>query len=410
MRGLNVRGLNSVGGDHLNIAIVGSVVEEKDVMNYLGSSVAGNKMQLGFIRSFYRHLGNVQVISVEPHQQWRGNGKIVVGGKNETIDNKIPIKKVFFINLIVIKQITIWLSIFINLMVWGLKNYNDKEKVIIVYNTVSYFAIPVLLISTILNCKSLAIVADLPIKKSNKSLISRLEDYLEVKLIKKFNLLISLTKNIVQDFGNKQPYLVIEAGIEEKIFQSIAVVKRKSKIFDIVFSGSLNELSGIELAIKAINKIEDKTIRLNIYGKGIMEKFVRESAENNPNIKFHGNVSNAEIMLIQRKADLLIAPREPDDYTTKYTFPSKLVEYMATGVPVICNKLQGIPNEYYNHIIALDSAAEHSWAKEIESVRNDKKGYYKNKANQAKAFIFENKTWEKIDIELVNFLKENIHA
>ena len=39
-------------------------------------------------------------------------------------------------------------------------------------------------------------------------------------------------------------------------------------------------------------------------------------------------------------------PRSADAEYTKYSFPSKTIEYLATGVPVVMNRLPGIPEEY----------------------------------------------------------------
>jgi len=154
-----------------------------------------------------------------------------------------------------------------------------------------------------------------------------------------------------------------------------------------------------------MNHLHDNSIKLNIYGKGELEDYVIKSSQFNSNIIFHGTVANDKMMEIQRHSDLLISPRLPDDFTTKYTFPSKIVEYMATGVPVLCNKLRGIPNEYDTYIEALDSVDELLWAKTIKSIQEDVNGHYTDRAKKAREFILQNKTWEKLAPKIFSFLR-----
>ena len=385
--------------------MVGSIVNENEIAILPAVSVAGNKMQLGFLRGLHKYASQISAISIKPYEMWKGKGKIFVKSDKSLIDNSIKLKHIFYINFIFVKQITIFISIIVNLLVWYFKNITDSEKIILVYNTISYVALPALLLSKIFKCKSVFIVADLPIVDKRKNLIQRLEDRKEIELIRKCDLLIPLTEEIAKNFGNKhQSYLVIEAGQEEKYIKECEEHK-SSDIFNIVFSGSLNQLSGIELAIGAMNHLHDNSIKLNIYGKGELEDYVIKSSQFNSNIIFHGTVANDKMMEIQRHSDLLISPRLPDDFTTKYTFPSKIVEYMATGVPVLCNKLRGIPNEYDTYIEALDSVDELLWAKTIKSIQEDVNGHYTDRAKKAREFILQNKTWEKLAPKIFSFLR-----
>ena len=47
---------------------------------------------------------------------------------------------------------------------------------------------------------------------------------------------------------------------------------------------------------------------------------------------------------------MLVNPRQNTDIFTKYSFPSKTMEYLASGRPVIGYRLDGIPEEYYKYI------------------------------------------------------------
>lgn len=47
--------------------------------------------------------------------------------------------------------------------------------------------------------------------------------------------------------------------------------------------------------------------------------------------------------MISKNADVLVNPRQNDDEYTKYSFPSKNIEYLMTGNAVMAYMLDGIP-------------------------------------------------------------------
>lgn len=54
------------------------------------------------------------------------------------------------------------------------------------------------------------------------------------------------------------------------------------------------------------------------------------------------------------KATLLINPRPTTEAYTKYSFPSKNMEYMVSGTPVLTTKLPGMPAEYNEYVYLVD--------------------------------------------------------
>ncbi|MBP3360682.1 MAG: hypothetical protein J6N52_07515 [Clostridia bacterium] len=51
---------------------------------------------------------------------------------------------------------------------------------------------------------------------------------------------------------------------------------------------------------------------------------------------------------------MLVNPRSATDEFTKYSFPSKTMEYMLSGTPVVMYKLAGIPDEYDEYLNYFD--------------------------------------------------------
>ena len=58
-------------------------------------------------------------------------------------------------------------------------------------------------------------------------------------------------------------------------------------------------------------------------------------------------------------ADFLLNPRDTEWLGSKYSFPSKLFEYMLLDRPIISTRMRGIPNEYFDCFLAIsDTSAD----------------------------------------------------
>ena len=58
----------------------------------------------------------------------------------------------------------------------------------------------------------------------------------------------------------------------------------------------------------------------------------------------------------------------PNKY--KYSFPSKTMEYLASGTPTLLYRLPGIPDEYFNYCFVVDGLGIKALQVKIEEVLN----------------------------------------
>lgn len=112
----------------------------------------------------------------------------------------------------------------------------------------------------------------------------------------------------------------------------------------VLYSGTLNRELGIGLLLEAFAGLPE--CQLWLCGKGDLEPEIIASAQTQGNIRMFGFVSQRQAVYLQSKADVLINPRIDKGEYTKYSFPSKTLEYLRAGKPVLCCKLGGIPGEY----------------------------------------------------------------
>lgn len=198
-----------------------------------------------------------------------------------------------------------------------------------------------------------AIVADLPNMSnlsSNQGVLLRL--FSADRAEKSYSLLycvdsfVLLTKHMADYMNITQPFCVME-GIAPENFDLAPddeSLGRTEKI--VLYTGTLHRKFGVLHLVEAFNTLSDPNLRLMICGIGDSEAEICEASKKDPRVKFMGQLKRSEVLALQKKATVLVNPRLNNEEFTKYSFPSKTMEYLASGVPVIAYKLDGIPDDY----------------------------------------------------------------
>lgn len=75
-----------------------------------------------------------------------------------------------------------------------------------------------------------------------------------------------------------------------------------------------------------------------------------------------GVVPNQDVVMAELEASLLVNPRPTHEEFTKYSFPSKNIEYMSSGTPLLTTKLPGMPKEYYPYVFLIEDESTEGYA------------------------------------------------
>ena len=237
---------------------------------------------------------------------------------------------------------------------------------------------------------AIAIVTDIPkyLAKGKYTFFTRLMDY----LIKKYDGYVLLTKAMDPLVNpNRKPYIIMEGLCEDSSAAEPVEEKTKNEVFTCVYTGSLALNTGIEELVKAVTLIERQDIKLKVYGNGILADSVKKAQENDSRIEYCGVVTNAEAVEAQRQADLLINPRPADVAYGHVSFPSKIMEYMASGTPLLTTKLPGIPEEYFDYLYLINDYSENGIKKSIETVMEYSFEDRNKFGSAARDFVLKNK-------------------
>lgn len=312
-----------------------------------------------------------------------------------------------FTNLFILKHFSKYFRLKPFLREWALEG--RRKKVLIGYALTAEFIACIHYIKKVNpEVKTIMVVPDLLeyMNTSEKeSLLYRVLKSAEsgyiMRNIRSVDGFVILTELMKDAMGIGNNFAVVE-GIATDTFKNIGpnrVTQSGEKI--ILYTGTLNKKFGVLNLVEAFKMIPGENYRLILCGTGDLEKKIQEEEQSDRRIIFKGLVSREEALRLQQEATVLINPRQNNEEYTKYSFPSKVLEYLCSGTPVIAYKLDGIPDEYdkYIHYIEDNSLASLK-AKIIEICESDREERlrfgnmardfvltYKNKKVQAKKIL-----------------------
>lgn len=293
---------------------------------------------------------------------------------------------------------------------WIKTVYKGGELIIFAYSMrSSAMATATYIKSKIKKAKIYLIVTDLPqfmdLSQNKVKAFLKEIDWIQIKQMqKKFDGFILYSSEMAEFLKiPNDKWMLMEGSYEEN--KKLEIEKKETSIKSLIYSGMLEKQYGINLLLDAFMKIKDDNLELWLTGGGNAEDYIKECAEKDNRIKFYGFLpSREDVLKKQREATALINMRLPSEEASKYCFPSKLFEYMVTGIPVISFKLGGIPQEYYPYLTIIENENEESIIKAINSVLYKPQDELDKQGNLAKEFILNNKTAVKQCERIISWL------
>ena len=257
---------------------------------------------------------------------------------------------------------------------------------------------------------TVCLLADLPIddKTDRKGVSTWLRSFFEKSTWKSMKICdryIVLNKHVIDKYLPSKEYIVIDGGVDEVDIEKYNMPVQKGNEHNILYCGALTEYNGILNLIEAMEILSKKDIILDIYGSGYLENIVKNAALKNPQIRFHGRVSNQEVMQKQKEAWLLINPRVVNDPIAQVTFPSKTFEYLLSGTPVLSTRLNGYTHEYDEAMIYLENDSPENIALAIEKISSYSANKLEKIADQGKKLVVECRNWEVQSSKILDFLE-----
>ena len=209
--------------------------------------------------------------------------------------------------------------------------------------------------------------------------------------LKKVDCYVFLTEFMKEWFDWDVKYTVVE-GISSKTREDLDKPEQmQEKRKSILYAGMIEEKYGVVDLVKAFMQINDDEWNLELFGNGSSVNKIKELSKKDHRVHLRGMAPNAQVLQEQKEVELLVNPRNDTQSFTKYSFPSKVIEYMGSGTPMIGYKLSGMPDEYKEYLYCVDNTEDGLYktlkkAMELSTAERRKMGY------KAQEFIVTKKT------------------
>jgi glycosyltransferase involved in cell wall biosynthesis len=325
-------------------------------------------------------------------------------------ENGITYTYLPFINGKIARYFTLIIST-IKLVKQWCKGKKRSNSIVIVDPLVPVLAIPTRIIAQQKKIRVAAIVTDIPTLTTNmkerkegiikKSLLSLYQKVANRDLFS-YDIYVPLTKSIDEIVNiHGKPSIVIE-GFADGSDKNISN-KHKSYI---LYAGGVYEKYGLKNLVEAFIGLNKQDVSLFVFGDGSYVEEIKKIEMKYSNIKYMGCLNEAEVVKYEKEALLLINPRPTNEEFSKYSFPSKTIEYMLSGTPVISTRLPGIPDEYFEYIYSFSDYNVSTMQKELEEILKLPADVLYEKGKKAHEFILKEKNNISMARKMIKFLNE----
>ena len=257
------------------------------------------------------------------------------------------------------------------------------------------------------------IVPDLPEYMDmgkTKNIINRIKKRKHIQCCEKnidyFDSYTLLTKEMATALHiNSKRHTVLE-GIANVSFKESPTnpLEREDNKKRVVYTGTLTRVYGVMDLVNAFDYITEDNYELYICGEGETKEEIIQKCNQDHRIHYLGRVSREQSIQLQQSATILVNPRNNNDEFTKYSFPSKLMEYLASGRPILCYRLDGIPREYDSYLNYIHGNTSQNMATDIMSLCNLTETELNRIGEEGKQFVLREKnciTQTKKIIEMI---------
>jgi len=165
-----------------------------------------------------------------------------------------------------------------------------------------------------------------------------------------------------------KPYVVIECLADENLEKETCSLYEKYPHRVMMYTGGIVAHYGLEQLVKAFQIAAVPNTELWFYGGGTFADGLQKLCCGTTNIKFLGVLPNEQIVQEQQRATVLVNPRLTKYEYTKYSFPSKNMEYMSSGTPTLTTRLPGMPEEYNDYVFLFNGETPEEMASVIRNV------------------------------------------
>ena len=197
------------------------------------------------------------------------------------------------------------------------------------------------------------------------------------------------------------PSLHLDGGVTEasKGFPIHPTVKPR-----LLYTGALDQWGGITQLLDAFQRLRIPNATLVVTGWSQWSA-IRKRLETTPGVEYRGRVDEATLLKLAEQASVLVNPRPANIPGNQMNFPSKLLEYLTYGRPVVTTMTPGVAPEYADFTIPAKSDTPDDLAAAIDRALSLDHAHRVEMARRAEHFLSTTRLWSIQAERLWDFLR-----
>ena len=351
------------------------------------------------------------LLGVAPMAAFPRGTRLFSGARRMTTVSGRPVRFLPFVNVQPLKWLTVGLSVLAALAAWSWR-HRDKRRLVHCFNLSMPPGLFIWLVARLTRTRTLVSVCDIvtPGGVAPRTLFRKLDLALHRWLLPRFDGWMVVSQAIADDFLPGRRVCLIEGGVMPEPFAGMPVhccTRGTSEVFRIVLAGSLEAFNGVELALEAMAYLPEGH-QLIVAGKGSLAERAKESAVRNASIVYRGFLDFTDVLELYRSADLLLNLRRTRAIDTRYFFPSKLMELLASGTPVLSTCTGHVEEEYGDVLYLLRDETAQAVAQRIAEIVRIPVQARRALGAKAREFMLAEKTWQKQGKRLAHYIHTEV--
>lgn len=262
----------------------------------------------------------------------------------------------------------------------AIENFHSKEFIIITDTLRVSLLKAAKKISKLYGAKIVGMLTDNPNNLSfkNKTYVKTIKS-----LCESLDGYLSLTEKLANNLNPDKPNYVFEGLVSDfKYF-------KKDPIYDYYFfCGSLYERYGVKNLIDAYHETSIKS-KLVIAGTGPLSKYIEQLSLEDYRILYLTQLPKERIIGYEKNAKANINPRPINKDLDKESVPSKLLEYLSSGVPTISTKFEKLYDAFRNDVFWIEGSSKEDIKTALETFEKVDQSEANKKALNAMSKAFE---------------------
>jgi len=390
----------------MKVTLLGFTIPDDEMEQILSADAHMPVQTHSFAWAVVRALRSADVtltlLSVDPIGSYPRNPRLICWGGSFAA-NSVDGMKLPFVNVVALKHLTRFVACLRTgsraLRAW-------RPDVLLVHGVHSPFLLYARVAQHLLGLRIVVILTDPPgVVLPSDGLLVRCLKRLDIRLVRStlrgFDGVIALTESLATHLAPEVPYLVME-GIVDGLPE--VQPRQHTSSTRVLYAGGLKTAYGVRRLVDAVRALPRSEVRLSCYGRGDLAEWISAVAKEDPRIDAPRFASRDEVIGEYQSSELLVQPRPVDQDFVRFSFPSKLLEYLASGTPVVSTRLPSIPADYEEHVYWAEDDTVHGLSLALERAIATPWDERQQRASRAREFIWKTRGCEEQGRRMKDFL------